>query len=39
VVRRVQLGFVRSYAAIILLGALLLVAYFIIQFWRAALAR
>jgi NADH-quinone oxidoreductase subunit L len=39
VVRRVQLGFVRSYAAVILLGALLLVAYFIIQFGRAAFAR
>jgi NADH-quinone oxidoreductase subunit L len=31
VVRRVQLGFVRSYAAIILFGALLVVAYFIVQ--------
>jgi NADH-quinone oxidoreductase subunit L len=39
VVRRVQLGFVRSYAAIILFGALLVVAYFIIQFGRAAFAR
>jgi NADH-quinone oxidoreductase subunit L len=39
VVRRMQLGFVRSYAAIILFGALLVVAYFIVQFGRAAFAR
>jgi len=39
VVRRMQLGFVRSYAAIILFGALVVVAYFIIQFGRAAFAR
>jgi NADH-quinone oxidoreductase subunit L len=38
-VRRVQLGFVRSYAAIILLGAILVVAYFIIQFGLTAFAR
>jgi NADH-quinone oxidoreductase subunit L len=39
VVRRIQLGFVRSYAAIILLGALLVVAYFIVQFGLTATAR
>jgi NADH-quinone oxidoreductase subunit L len=36
VVRRVQLGFVRGYAAIILLGALAVVGYFIFLFGRTA---
>ena len=34
VARRIQFGFVRSYAAIILLGALAVIGYFVFSFGR-----